>query len=114
MGRILDASPRGTTWCGPGVAWQLGVSWPTVLGERFLIDLESSDFDSYLYVVGPNIRAALGESTEDTYALTDDDGGDALNSRLCFQAPAVATYHVVVGALYAETGAYALTSDARL
>ena len=77
--------------------------------SNFLIELESLEFDPYLYVVGPNIRAALGESRADTYVLTNDDGGDGLNSRLCFQAPSVATYYVVVGALHAEAGEYALT-----
>ena len=87
-------------------AWDLAVDG---VGTEFLIDLEAIDFDSYLYIVGPRIRMALGEFADESYALTDDDGGEGLNSRLCFLAPMEDTYQVVVGALYAETGEYSLS-----
>ena len=72
---------------------------------RYEIALSSEDFDPYLYVVGPGVVSIA----EDEYAFTDDDGGDGLNSLLCFVAPEDADYHVVASALYAGVGAYSLT-----
>ena len=86
-------------------AWTLATD---SVGEQFRIDLESEQFDPYLYVVGPDIGAALAETGEDGNVLTNDDGGEGLNSRICFQAPQAASYHIVVSALYANTGEYTL------
>ncbi len=75
-------------------AWELDA----LDGEILLIDLMSSDFDPYLYVVGPGLGTGL----------TDDDGGSLLDARLCFVAPDDGLYQVVVGALAGEVGSYTL------
>ena len=72
---------------------------------RYEISLSSENFDPYLYVVGPGVVSIA----EDEYAITDDDGGEGLNSLVCFLAPQDADYHVVASALYGKTGAYVLT-----
>jgi hypothetical protein len=68
-------------------------------GEALLIDLESTDFDSFLYVVGPE----LGDG------LRDDDGGLGLNSRLCIVPQAASGYRVIVASLGLTTGSFSLS-----
>lgn len=82
----------------------------------YQIDLASPDFDPYLYLIGPGIRSMLERRGNDTYALTDDDGGDDLtdptddlDARLCVTSPAEGEFRVVVGALYAGVGSYHLS-----
>jgi hypothetical protein len=67
-------------------------------GDAFVINLRSDDFDAYLYVVGP----AMGSG------ITDDDGGEGFDSRLCFAAPTSGSFRIVVGALTGGTGEYSL------
>ncbi len=55
-------------------------------GDRVRLDVNSSDFDTTIRVVGPN--AAI--------ALFDDDGGPGLNSRLTFTAADTGYYIAVV------------------
>ena len=73
-------------------------------GESYEIRVQSADFDAYLYVVGRGIASLMDGS----YALTDDDGGEGVDSRLCFQAPESDYYNVVAAALYGEVGGYSL------
>lgn len=54
-------------------------------GQTVTIDLESDDFDTYLYVTGPGME----EPT------SDDDGGDDMNSRLVLTFPETGTYRIV-------------------
>ncbi|WP_419939804.1 hypothetical protein [Candidatus Palauibacter sp.] len=83
---------------------------------EFTIDLTSDVFDPYLYVVGPGIATMLRNRGADDYAVTNDDGGEGLNSALCFEPPRPAEYlveypaeyRVVVSALNAEVGEYRL------
>ena len=68
-------------------------------GQSLAIDLTSDPLDPYLFVQGPG----LGET------LTDDDGGDGFNSRLCFVAPESGTYRVVASTFGdEEPGSYRL------
>lgn len=67
-------------------------------GAALRIDLRSSDFDAYLYAVGPD----LGEG------LRDDDGGDGLNARLCVVVGDEGEYRLVASSLGGETGAFTL------
>ena len=67
-------------------------------GSNVQVDLRSSDFDSFLYVVGPG----LGEG------LRDDDSGDGLNSRLCLSLDEVGEYRLVASSLSGGTGAFTL------
>ena len=73
-------------------------------GESYEIQVRSADFDTYLYVVGRGIASPMDGS----YALTDDDGGEGVDSRLCFEAPVSDHYTVVAAALYGEVGGYSL------
>ncbi len=68
-------------------------------GDFATIELMSDDFDSYLYVVGPGLPEAL----------SDDDGGEGLNSRLDISFPADGVYHVVASSLGGATGTFTLT-----
>ena len=74
---------------------QVWVLWADP-GENVRVDLRSSDFDAYLRVVGPGLGTGL----------TDDDGGDGLNSRLCFQVPEGGETRVVASALSDGTGSF--------
>ena len=86
-------------------AWVLRVD---SVGAEYTVDLTSSDFDAYLYIVGPSIRRSLEDVGREGYALTDDDSGEGYNARVCFRAPMAENYHVVAGALEADTGEYEL------
>jgi hypothetical protein len=84
----IDEGRRAEAWLLEGRA-----------DESVVLTLESSAFDSYLYVTGPG----LGD------VLSDDDGAGDLNSRLAFTFPADARYIVVASQLSAgPTGAYTL------
>jgi hypothetical protein len=104
-GRVVaanGASPRGALSADDLVAtggrrvqvWSLDAA----VGDRLQIDLRSGDFDPYLYVVGPG----LGEG------LTDDDGGDGLNARLCLAVEEPGEYRVVASSLSSAVGGYTL------
>lgn len=88
---LLSATSEGR----PAEAWSLRV----IPGETLVVIQESDDFDSYLYVLGPDIEGAL----------TDDDGAGELNSRIEFTPGTEGPYTVVASALgEGSTGTYAL------
>ena len=58
-------------------------------GSRLRVDLQSEDFDPFLFVVGPGLGAGL----------RNDDGGDRLNASLCFTPASAEGYRVVAAAL---------------
>lgn len=70
-------------------------------GEEILLRLDSSDFDSYLYVY----RAGEEGGTP---LARDDDGGQGLNSNLTFRAPRPGVYTVRASQLGHGDGAYVL------
>lgn len=74
-------------------AWGLAVSEP----GTWRVDLTSSDFDTYLRVLGPGL--GLGE--------VDDDGGEGLNSSLCLQL-SPGNYRLVASGLFGNMGRYAM------
>lgn len=63
-----------------------------VPGQRVEIELSSTDFDSFLYLVGPGI----GEP------LSDDDGAGELNSLITYTFREAGTYLIIVSALSAD------------
>jgi len=67
-------------------------------GEFVTIELMSDDFDAYLYVVGPGLPEPL----------TDDDGGEGLNSRLGVSFPNDGLYRVVASSLGGALGMFTL------
>ena len=72
-------------------------------GQTVTIDLESDDFDSYVFLRGPGIA--------DDQALQDDDSGGNCNARLTVSFPQAGDYEIVVnsaGAKYA-TGTFSLS-----
>ncbi len=96
---LLDGGRRA-------VAWGIRLDRDQQMG----IDLRSTVFDSYLYIVGP-----VGDQVADPddvahYTMTDDDSGGGLNAQLCFTAPDPGSYRIVVAALYAEVGEYTLSA----
>ena len=58
-------------------------------GSRYVIDVRSEDFDSYLYLIGPGFPNYI----------YDDDGGGDLHSRLCVAIPRPGEYTVFAGPL---------------
>ena len=67
-------------------------------GDFATIELLSDDFDSYLRVVGPGLPAPL----------SDDDGGEGLNSRLDVSFPEDGVYRVIASSLGGDTGTFTL------
>ena len=78
----------------PAQAW----AFEARAGEFVTIELMSDDFDSYLYIVGPGLSEPL----------TDDDGGEDLNSRLDVSFPNDGVYRVVVSSLGGTFGMFTL------
>jgi thiol-disulfide isomerase/thioredoxin len=69
-------------------------------GKTYQIDLASTDFDSYLYLFGPD-GTKLGE---------DDDGGGELNSRLVWTAAVTGKYRILATSLNGQdTGNFTLS-----
>lgn len=56
-------------------------------GERIVVEMRSSDFDSYLYLTGPGFDEPA----------RNDDGAGNLNARLCVEIPEDGTYRVLAG-----------------
>lgn len=75
--------------------WELAAD----AGSRLRIDLQSEDFDPFLFVVGPGLGAGL----------RNDDGGNGLNASLCFTPTSAEGYRVVAAALDGGTGQYTLS-----
>ena len=72
-------------------------------GQQIVINLTSSTFDTYLYLINPN-NQVIAE---------DDDGGDGTNSRIpetgSFTLPATGTYTIYASSFFdGSTGAYSL------
>ncbi len=76
--------------------WELNLE----AGQTVVIDLESEDFDTYLYLVGPGLEAEA--------AFQDDDGGEDLNSRIRFTAEVAGSFLIVVSSFGEEEGEYRL------
>lgn len=75
-------------------AWEL----PGRSGDSVTVDLLSTDFDSYLWILGPAMFPALN----------DDDGAGGCNARLTFMFPATATFKVVVSTFSPDLGRFTL------
>jgi hypothetical protein len=69
-------------------------------GQALQFDLLSEDFDPLLYVAGPGV----GE-------VSDDDGGEGLNSRLCVDFTESGVYRVVPSSYGGETGTYRVRTE---
>lgn len=67
-------------------------------GDELQLDLRSDDFDAYVYVVGPGLGSGL----------SDDDGGEDLDSRICVAIGEPGEYRVIASSLSGETGTYTL------
>jgi hypothetical protein len=79
----------------PAEAWRLQGR----AGERVSIVMESDDFDTYLYLVGPGLEGVL----------TDDDGAGNLDAKIDVTLPTAGPFTVVAAALSSNgTGAYTL------
>jgi hypothetical protein len=68
-------------------------------GETVRIDLASSDFDSYLYLAGPGLGSGI----------SDDDGGEGLDSRICTRLPVSGRYLAAASALGVGSGQYTIS-----
>lgn len=74
-------------------------------GQRYVITLESDDFDAFL-----SVHRRVGGITE--VLATDDDGGGDLNARLRWLAPESGTYLIVAHSLTPESyGQFRLTVE---
>ena len=102
-GRLLQvgSNARGTlTVEDPVIGGKPMQAWALEAraGDFVTIDLISSEFDSYLFVTGPGLAEPL----------SDDDGGEDLNSRLEISLLADGVYHVIASSLGGEVGEYRL------
>jgi hypothetical protein len=69
-------------------------------GRTITIRLESEAFDSFLYVVAPDLGGVI----------TDDDGGGDLHSQLVLTFPTTGTYRIIASSVESGTaGGYTLT-----
>jgi hypothetical protein len=84
---VVADGRRGQAWAFDGVS-----------GQRVVIDLEADDFDAYLYLVGPGLAEPL----------SDDDGGDGLNSQISTVLSGTGTYRIIASSLSDGTGPYTL------
>ncbi len=102
-GRVLrrGSPPMGTlTAADPVIDGKAVQAWAFTAkaGDFVTIELMSDDFDAYLYVVGPGLPEPL----------TDDDGGEGLNSRLDVSFPNDGLYRVVASSLGGALGMFTL------
>lgn len=93
----LESDIHLTTDGRPVQAW----SYAGQGNEAVTFDLVSTDFDAFLYLLGPGL----------VLPLTDDDSGGACHSRITTTLPLPGTYTVVVSAL-GIPGASAFTLSA--
>ena len=93
----LEADIHLTTDGRPVQAW----SYQGGANETVTFDLVSTDFDSFLYLLGPGL----------VFPLSDDDSGGACHSRITTTLPFAGTYTLVVSAL-GIPGASAFTLSA--
>jgi hypothetical protein len=69
-------------------------------GQTITIDLESSDFDAFIFLLGPGLERPL----------QDDDAGGSCNARLTATLPQTGQYRVVVNAAQKHaTGKFTLS-----
>ncbi|MCA9913048.1 MAG: PPC domain-containing protein [Anaerolineae bacterium] len=95
-----EAINVGDTVEGTAAAANVEYSLSLDADQSVVISLESLDFDTYIDVL----------DSAGTSVASDDDGGDGLNSRLEFTAPAAGTYTIVVRSFIGEPdGAYTLS-----
>jgi hypothetical protein len=85
---VVVEGRRGQVWGLNGVA-----------GQSLVIDLMADDFDAYLYLAGPGL----------VEPLSDDDGGEGLNSQLSVTLPESGTYRVIVSSLSEGSGSFTLS-----
>ncbi|MFO7892565.1 MAG: PPC domain-containing protein [Longimicrobiales bacterium] len=71
-------------------------------GEALQIDMVSDVLDPYLYLAGPGLEE-----------LSDDDGGEGTNSRLCVEFPASGSYRVVASSFGGDVGSYRIRTEDR-
>ncbi len=81
----LEANIHLTTDGRPVQAW----SYQGEANESVTFDLVSTDFDAFLYLLGPGL----------VFPLSDDDSGGACHSRITTTLPFAGTYTLVVSAL---------------
>jgi hypothetical protein len=93
---VLDAFVPGPRGLRGGVleAWAVTLE----VNQTVTFDLVSDELDALLYVTGPGLSEPLW----------DDDGGEGLNSRLTFTAPASGIFLVVASSFEEATGGYIL------
>jgi hypothetical protein len=72
-------------------------------GTSVTFDLMSREFDTFLYLVGP-----------DRAVETDDDGGGACNARITALLPASGQYRLVAGAFGPGTGRFTLRASSEV
>jgi len=97
-----EAISVGDTVEGTAAAASVEYSLTLDAEQSVIIALESLDFDTYIEVLD-NSGASIA---------SDDDGGDGLNSRLEFTAPAAGTYTIIVRSWLGEAdGAYTLSIE---
>ncbi len=93
-GALSSSDPRGPD-DAPLEAWLLEGS----PGQAVTVDLRSSDFDAYLYVVGPGFDETLW----------DDDSAGGCDARVAFTVLEDGPFTVVASSQSGQTGPYSLS-----
>ena len=96
-GALSSSDPRAPD-DAPLEAWSLEGH----VGQAVTIDMRSTDFDAYLYLVGPGFNETL----------RDDDGAGGCNARLALTFLETGSFMVVASGQSGQTGPYTLSVSA--
>lgn len=94
-GQLIDADPKDLVRNTPAKVHAIKM----LKGQSYVIDLVSTDFDSYLRLV----------DSADKQLAEDDDGGGNLNSRIRFSPEKDDTYLIYASRLGGGEGSYTLS-----
>ena len=100
---VAGRAATGSLAATDGVRWGLSYydewGYSATVGQRIVVTMESEQVDAYLLVL----------RDDGTEVASDDDGGDGLNARVEFRAPATGQYTILAtSAVSEETGRYTI------
>ena len=103
---VAARSATGDLASTDGVRWGLSYydewGYSATVGQRIVVTMDSEEVDAYLLVL----------RDDGTEIASDDDGGDGLNARVEFRAPATGQYTILATSAIAEqTGRYTIRAD---
>lgn len=98
-GRSATGDLEPTGGVGPGLSYYDEWSYSAMAGQRIVVTMESEDVDAYVVIL----------RDDGTEVASDDDGGDGLNARVEFRAPATGRYtFLATSAVSEQSGRYTI------